>query len=31
VIFTVDNAKNSEIIPYVSKLLVERFYRRPPP
>jgi len=30
VIFTVDNAKNPEIIPFVSKLLVERFYRRPP-
>jgi beta-lactamase class A len=30
VIFTVDNAKNTAIIPFVSKLLVDRFYRRPP-
>jgi beta-lactamase class A len=28
VIFTVDNAKNPEIIPFISKLLVERFSRR---
>jgi hypothetical protein len=31
VIFTVDNAKNPSIIPFVSKLLVDRFYRREPP
>jgi beta-lactamase class A len=29
VIFTVDNAKNAAIIPFVSKLLVDHFYRRP--
>jgi beta-lactamase class A len=29
VVFTVDNAKNPAIIPFVSKLLVDRFYRRP--
>jgi beta-lactamase class A len=28
VIFTVDNAKNPAIIPFVSKLLVDHFYRR---
>jgi beta-lactamase class A len=31
VIFTVDNAKNAAIIPFVSKLVVDRFYRLPPP
>jgi beta-lactamase class A len=31
VVFTVDNAHNPDIIPFVSQLLVDRFYLRPRP